>query len=302
MRAQTLILAVLGVVLSGCTGSTVRTFTPISEAAVKFEKPFDGQLILIDDRRLSVSDGRLLGEWVCGDRSGYADVCLGTSQLKGIETAKYRPGGFELFWAALMSPVIVIWVGSEKKSAHEARLSEQEDLEEHRIAVASGWRPNLSLEAWRASENITNCMRKPGADLEADNPGMLTAEVWRDRERCLDYASDWYALTGEPAKARTLYFVHAARKRYENLACGLKDQGLRAPRQELVSAAPPGWMEEYESIVQRPGTYDYVMTTKCNPTSGVSFDADGFPLQAARADALAKATSSFPLTEFAEPE
>lgn len=302
MRAQPLILAAVGLALSACVGSTVRTFTPISEAAVKFQKPFDGQLILTDNRRLHVSDGRLLAEWVCGDRSGYADVCVEKSQIKGIEIAKYRPSAFELFWAALMSPVILISVDSAQKHAREAQLLEREDLEQHRLAIEHGSRPNTPLNVWRAGKTVSDCMRQAGPDPEEARTQTLAAEIWRDRERCLDYASDWYALTAEPAKARTLYFVHAARQRYENLACGLKDQGLRAPRPELVSAAPAGWMEEYESILQKPGTYDYVVTTKCNTTYSAALDSDGFPLEAARADALEKATSSFPLTEFAERE
>ena len=302
MRAQTLILAALGVALSACVGSTVHTFTPISEAAVKFKKPFDGQLILTDDRRLHVSDGRLLGEWVCGDRSGYADVCINRSQLKGIEIAKYRPGGFEVFWAALMSPVILISVDSAQKYAREAQLLEQEDLEKHHLAIEYGDRPNVPLEVWRAGENVSGCIRKADQHLEQGETQTLAADIWHDRKLCLDYASEWYALIGEPAKARTLYFVHAARQRYERLACGLKDQGLRAPRPELVSDGPPGWMEDYENVAQEPATYDYVITTKCNTSNKAALDSDGFPLEAARTDALAKATSSFPLTEFADPE
>lgn len=302
MRAQTLILAALGVTLSACVGSTVHTFTPISEAAVEFQKPFNGELILTDDRRLHVSKGRLLGEWVCGDRSGYADVCVEQSRLKGIEVSKYKPGGFELFWAALMSPVILISVDSEQKYAREAQRLEQEDLEKHRLAIEHGDRPNIPLEAWRAGETISSCMRKADFEPKQGDTPMIAAEIWRDRERCLDYASSWYALTGEPAKARSLYFVHAARQRYERLACGLKDQGLRAPRPELVSVDPAGWMEDYKNIVQEPATYDYVITTKCNTSNKAALDSDGFPLEAARADALAKATSSFPLTEFSDPE
>ncbi|MGH6979214.1 MAG: hypothetical protein ACRED4_07990 [Brevundimonas sp.] len=300
MRARTLILAALGVALSSCGGSTVRTFTPISEAAVKFQKPFDGRLILTDDRRVVVFDGRLLGEWVCGDRSGDADFCVQKSQLKGIETAKYRPGGIELFMVALMSPVIGIWVGSEKQSARETQRREQEDLEEHRVAVENGWRPDLSLEVWRASKNLTSCMQVD-SNLEVGNTRMLAADIWRDRERCVDSASKWFALTGEPAKARTLYFVHAARQRYEHLACGLNDSGLRAPKPELVVAAPSDWVKDYSDIVQEPGTYDYEMSDKCG-TSNTTLDSDGFPLEAARADALTRATASFPLTEFADPE
>ncbi len=303
MRAHTSILVALGIVLSACGGSTVRTFTPISEAAAKFQKPFNGYLIFTDDRRLSVSKGRLLGDWVCGDRSGYADFCAEKFELKGIEVVKYKPGAAEVFMAApVLSSTIVIWVGSEQEGARETQRLEQEALAEHRAAVDNGWRPNLTLEVWRASENIADCGRKPGADLEVENPEMIAAEIWRDREQCLDYASEWYALTREPAKARNLYFVHAARQRYERLACGLKDQGLRAPKPELVSAAPAGWMEDYENIVQEPVTYDYVITTKCNTSNKAALDSDGFPLEAARTDALAKATSSFPLTEFAEPE
>ncbi|MBJ7447841.1 MAG: hypothetical protein JHC81_09925 [Brevundimonas sp.] len=303
MRAHTPILVALGIVLSACGGSTVRTFTPISEAAVKFQKPFNGYLIFTDDRRMSVSKGRLLGNWVCGDRSGYADFCADKFELKGIQVVKYKPGAAEVLIAApVLSSTILIWVGSEKNGARETQRLEQEVLDEHRVAVENGWRPNLTLELWQASENITDCGRKPRADLELENPEMIAAEIWRNRERCLDDASEWYALTGEPAKARTLYFVHAARQRYERLACGLKDQGLRAPRPELVFAAPAGWMEDYKNIVQGSATYDYVITTKCNTSNKAALDSDGFPLEAARADALAKATSSFPLTEFADPE
>lgn len=302
MRARTLIVAALGAALSACSGSTVRTFTPISEAAVQFQKPFDGQLIFPDDRRLHVSNGRLLGEWVCGDQSGYADVCVEQSRLKGIEIAKYKPGGIELFMAALMSPAIAIWVGSEEQSARETQRREQEDVEEHRVAVENGWRPNLSLEVWRASENVTDCMRQADSDLEVGNTRMLAADIWRDRERCVDSASKWFALTGEHAKASTLYFVYVARQRYERLVCGLNDQGLRAPRPELVAAAPSGWIEDYENIVQDPATYDYEMQAKCNTSNTAVLDSDGFPLETARAEALKRVTSTFPLTEFADPQ
>lgn len=306
MRIGVIAMVAISLVTAGCGNRTERIVTPVAEARGKLNGNFGGRLMLDDGRKLSIHNGRVMGPWVCG--AVYRrDVCVESGRVTAVEDRRLHMGaGSYIFGGLVLAvtyPFIALHEHSQKqrdrKGAERRRLREAKAAERG-VSLPSREQAAADYRGRSIFAGLANCLGV--RDRGATDGDELAAGVWKDRAECLEQAARWFELTGDLDKARVLVFVHNARERYRELACGLEDRGLRAPTAAIVGSAAATWMDDYRAIVADPRTYDFPSGPSPCRISALGPPEDALiPDQAARDRALAEATSIFPLTQLPEP-
>lgn len=313
MRIFWFVIVAAALACASCGNRTVQVVTAMPEAKAKLAEDFAGRLLLSDGARLKISNGRLLGDWVCGTPTGRrrtGEICIESRRVRAVEEDVHYTGAGARVGQGIalipMLPVVAIWSASELENQREAKASAERRTKARRIAEARAAARGEVLPPLPTAEDylrtsafysLANCFELSQAGRKETDGDTLAERVWRERETCLDQAVRWFALAGEADKARGLAFVQNVRNRYRELACGLDDPGLRAPTTDVIGRAGQTWMDEYRAIAAAPQSYDFpVGPGPCRVPGLGPPEHDRVPDHAARDTALAKATSDFPLT------
>lgn len=317
MRIVWFIIVAAALVSASCGNRTVQVVTSMPEANARLAEDFAGRLLLRDGSRLQISNGRLLGDWVCGvpgrgRQTG--EICIESRRVRAVEEDVHHTGAGARVGQGValvpLLPVVAIWSASELENQREAKAAAERSAKERRLAEARAAERGEVLPPLPTAESrlrnsafymLANCFRLSQSGRNETDGNALAERVWQERETCLDHAARWFALTGEPDKARGLTFAQNARDRYRDLACGLDDPGLRAPNTDVIGRAGKTWMEEYRVVAADDRTYDFSLGPRPCQISGLGPPENKrIPDRAARDAALAKATSDFPLTRLPE--
>lgn len=306
MRIGVVAIVAISLGAAGCGNRTERIVTPLAEARGKLNGGFGGRLLLDDGRKLKIHNGRVMGPWVCG--AVYrGDVCIESGRVTAVEDRKLHMGAGSYIFGGLVLAVTYPFIAMheraqkqrDRKSAERRRLRESEAAERG-VSLPSREQAAADYRGRSIFAGLANCLGV--RDRGTTDGDQLAARVWEDRAECAEQAARWFELTGDLDKARVLLFVHNARQRYRELACGLEDRGLRAPAVAIIGSAEATWMDDYRAVVADPRTYDFSPgPSPCRISALGPPENELIPEQAARDRALAEATSSFPLTELPEP-
>ena len=317
MRIVWFITVAAALACASCGNRTVQVVTSMPEANARLAEDFAGRLLLRDGSRLQISNGRMVGDWVCGipgrgRRTG--EICIESRRVRAVEEDVHHTGAGARVGQGIalvpLLPVIAIWSASEIENQREAKMVAERRAKERRIAEAKAAERGEVLPPLPTAEDylrtsafysLANCFQVNHAGRRATDGETLAERAWQEREKCLVEAVRWFALAGEADKARGLFFLQNVRDRYRELACGLDDPGLRAPNTDVIGGAGKTWMNEYRAIAADPQAYDFpVGSSPCRLARLGPPDNERVPDDAAREAALAKATSDFPLTRLAE--
>ncbi|RZJ44823.1 MAG: hypothetical protein EON87_09025 [Brevundimonas sp.] len=317
MRNGLIVVTALSLGCASC-GRMETVVTPVTDAREELANGNWSGLVLDDGGRVRINSGEMLGDWVCGNTRvgpgvlprGVQGICIPSRRVVAVESSEWKTGPADWIGVAItvviMWPIMLIWGHSEHENnrnaeARAAEAAEQRQLDEAEAAARGEVLPPLPTVKSRRLESaffsLASCTR---ADRdEADGP-TLAGQVWRDQERCLYHAAEWFAANGEMAKARRLTFIGRARDRYEALLCGREEPGLNPPDKDLIDArAARTWMGEYRAVVADSRTYDYDASPDCSGrTASVALTApEDEPALKPRAQAVRQAIAGFPLTD-----
>ena len=312
MRSRRILAAVaMALFCASCADRTVTVTTPMRSARPVLDRGFSGVLGLKDGDRLRMRNASWVDGWVCGDRSHDAHhpggVCIASDRISALEATERRLGAATLaisgVLALVFSPLLAAFAWDDHVNSEKNKESERRNAEErYRDEVTSAAQGLPPFRERRAGAQLARCTGLKGRAAEKADAAIIAREIVRSPRSCLDPAINYYRVLEEPEKAFPLVLTKLARARFEALACGESDPGLRAPGAYDVIGAS-NWMAEYRAAAQKTATYDYeVFERQCWLSKP---GADPVPVVAdrsARRAARRLVTTTFPLTDFQSSE
>lgn len=256
MRKGLIALLILSLGCTAC-GRTERKLVPVEGSVALANGNFFGRLQMTDGAELAIKGGGRVGRWICGEAeiSG-PDFCVPLTEVRALVDHEYRVGAEAVFLIP-MAGVAAVWVGSDELKRRKRAREDAEDAELRRRGLLP---PLPTPEARRRGESeagLRACFDIPFADRETTDTAALARGVWEKRDRCIIPAAHWFSSHEELDKGRRLFFVAAARRRYESLACQDRDPGLDAPPRGVIADSDARWMDEFRAVAADDRTYDY---------------------------------------------